>query len=55
MERITISVADTAQTLGVARGTVYNLINRGKLKTAKVGTRTLISTASIRELLGEAA
>jgi excisionase family DNA binding protein len=55
MERITISVADTAQTLGICRGTVYNLIARGKLRSAKVGTRTVVSTASIRELLGEAA
>lgn len=55
MERMTISIAATAQTLGICRGTVYNLINRGKLRSAKVGARTVISTASIRELLGEAA
>jgi excisionase family DNA binding protein len=55
MERTTISVADTAATLGISRGTVYNLINRGQLHVAKVGRRTVVSTASIRALVGQAA
>lgn len=55
MEPITITVADAKKATGLGVTTIYDLINRGKLETVKIGRRTLIKTKSIRELLGEAA
>lgn len=49
---LTRSIADTADDLNVCRATVYNLINAGKLKTAKIGRRTVVLSDSIRDLLG---
>jgi excisionase family DNA binding protein len=50
------SVAETAEYLGVGRNKVYDYINAGKLKVAKLGSRTCVITASARDLLhGEAA
>lgn len=48
-ERLTYSVTEAAQALGVFRRTMYDLINREDFPTLKVGGRRLIS----RELLAE--
>lgn len=55
MEIITCPIIDTARALGVGRTKIYELINEGKLKTVKIGRRTLVKTASIRALVDEAA
>lgn len=48
-ERLTYSVAEAAQALGVARSTMYELIHKEGFPTLKVGSRRLIS----KELLAE--
>ena len=53
MEPLALSPTDAARALSVGRTTLYRLIQDGKLKTTKIGTRTLILTASLRKLAAE--
>ncbi|WP_426265163.1 helix-turn-helix domain-containing protein [Sphingomonas sp. PWP1-2] len=55
MEPITVTIADTQRVTGLGRTKLYELIGNGRLKTVKIGRRTLVSTDSIRALVGEAA
>jgi excisionase family DNA binding protein len=50
-QRGAASVSETADYLGVGRNTVYSFIKAGKLKVAKLGSRTCVLTASARALL----
>lgn len=51
IEPLTLSIKDTARLLGLGRSTVYRLIGEQQLQTVKIGSRTLIKTASIRSLV----
>ena len=51
MEPIATSVNDAAKALSVGRTSIYVLIREGRLKTVKLGRRTLITTESIRGLI----
>lgn len=51
MERIALSITDTAKTLSLGRTSIYALINDGKLDIVKVGRRTLVKMDSIRRLI----
>jgi excisionase family DNA binding protein len=42
IERLTVSVADTAAMLGVPKPTIYSLIRRGELPAIRVGVRLLL-------------
>lgn len=50
MKPLVISVNETAKVLGVGRSSVYALIKSGGLDAIKIGTRTLITIASIARL-----
>lgn len=43
------SVIDSARIIGVSRTTVYEEIKAGRLRTIKLGTRTLVPASSIRD------
>jgi excisionase family DNA binding protein len=45
--RLTASIDETAELLGVGRTTVYAMIDNEELQRVKVGRRSLISLASI--------
>lgn len=49
MEKLTYSVEEAAEAIGVSRSAMYNLIHIDGFPTLKVGNRRLIS----RELLAE--
>ena len=51
MEPLTISVVDAAKMLGVGRTLIYAMISNGRLATVKLGRRTLITTASMHQLV----
>ena len=51
--KITLSVEETCKIIGVSRWLVYDLINAGKLKSLKVGSRRLIRMSAILEYLEE--
>ena len=51
MEPLTITVNDACKALGLGRTKIYELIGKGRLRTVKIGRRTLISTESIYALV----
>ena len=50
MDELAYSINRTARALGVGRSTIYKLIKTGQVDALKIGTRTLITTASIARL-----
>lgn len=54
-EPLVQSVDDTAADLNCSRPFVYKLIDKGQLKSVKLGGKRLIVRQSVRQLLGEAA
>lgn len=50
MGQLAISINDAAKALGVGRSSIYGLIKAQKLDVIKIGTRTLITTASLNRL-----
>ncbi|OQW44369.1 MAG: excisionase [Proteobacteria bacterium SG_bin6] len=55
MEPITVTIKDAQKATGLGATKLYELIGQGRLKAVKVGRRTLVTTQSIRELVGQAA
>jgi excisionase family DNA binding protein len=51
IERLLLTIEDAGTVLGVRRSTIYGLIGKGSLETRKIGTRTLVTTASIHAFL----
>ena len=51
MEPITVTVEGAKKALGIGTTKLYELIGEKKLRTVKLGRRTLIRTDSIRELV----
>ncbi len=51
METIATSVKGAAKATGLGRTSIYALIKSGRLETVKLGRRTLIKSASIRQLI----
>ncbi|MEE4210979.1 MAG: helix-turn-helix domain-containing protein [Parvularcula sp.] len=51
MEPVSISIAETQKVTGLGRTTIHRLINSGQLDRVKVGTRTLITFASVKRLI----
>ncbi|MFL0357562.1 helix-turn-helix domain-containing protein [Erythrobacter sp. GH1-10] len=54
MQSLALSIADTCSALSLSRSSVYKLINASRLRTLKIGTRTLVTMESIEALLKEA-
>lgn len=42
-----VSIETATQVLGIGRTTVYDLINRGELRSTKIGRRTLLAVEDI--------
>ncbi len=51
MEPVTVTIQGAKKALGLGHTTIYSLIGDGRLKTVKVGRRTLVTTDSIRALV----
>ena len=54
MDRIAISVAEFCRITSIGRTKTYQLMNSGKLRTVKLGSRRLISTDSLTDLFDSA-
>jgi excisionase family DNA binding protein len=52
-DRLAFGCQEAADTIGVSRQYIYNLMRRGQLRTVKVGRRRLIPRSALLELLGE--
>lgn len=51
LEPLAYSIADACRVSSIGKTRLYELINEGRLKTRKVGKRTLIPAASLRALI----
>ncbi len=51
METVAASIKQTCQALGLGRTTVYQLIKAGRLRTTKIGSRTLVTVESVRAIV----
>ncbi len=54
MEPIALNVKEAARFIGLSRSRLYELIDEGQVEARKVGSRTLIPTASLHALLAAA-
>ncbi|MCC6827417.1 MAG: helix-turn-helix domain-containing protein [Novosphingobium sp.] len=53
---LSYGITDAAAALGVSPRSIYNLVDAGKLRKVKVGSRSLIPADSLKQLIeGEAA
>ena len=50
-ERVTVSVEEAGQVLGLSRGAAYNAARRGDIPTLKIGKRLIVSTAALLSML----
>jgi excisionase family DNA binding protein len=55
MDPVTVTVQGARKALGLGSTKIYELIGEGRLKTVKIGRRTLVKTESIRALVDQAA
>jgi len=53
-ERLTLTVKETAQMLGLSRNSTYQGVLTGEIPHLKVGKRILIPRAALEKLLTEA-
>lgn len=51
MERLAYSINETARTLSLGRTSIYAMIADGRLEAFKLGRRTLVKAASVRQLV----
>ena len=49
VDKVTLSVTETAAALGVSRPTVYTLLHRQDFPAFRVGGRTLVSAEGLRD------
>lgn len=52
-DRVSFSVNEVAEMVGVCRRTIYNEIENARLKSYKVGARRLVSRKALDEWLQE--
>lgn len=51
-ERLTLTVEEAAELLGVSRGLAYEAARRGDLPVIRLGRRLVVPTARLLELVG---
>lgn len=55
-DRLTLTIEEAAEALGVARMTAYQAANRGEIPTIRIGRRLLVPRAAFEKMLaGDAA
>lgn len=53
-ERITITVEEAGQRLGISRSLAYDMARTGRLPTVKFGKRLLVPTRALEAMIDEA-
>jgi excisionase family DNA binding protein len=51
LEPLTVTVREARRLTGLGNTTIYRLLGEGKLRRAKVGTRTLVVYSTVKALL----
>lgn len=52
LQRITCSISQAAQLLGISRSAIYELIAAGEIETVHIGVRCLVVVRSLVDLIG---
>lgn len=47
----TLTVTETAEALGVSRGSAFSAVHRGEIPSFRIGRRIVVPTAAVRRLL----
>jgi len=50
-DKISVTITEASEMLGLGRSTIYRLINSGELKPRKVGKRTLFLVSELRDFI----
>ncbi|MDD5094756.1 MAG: helix-turn-helix domain-containing protein [Dehalococcoidia bacterium] len=54
MDRLTLTVEETAKLLGIGRNVAYEMVAQGKLPALRLGKRIVISRAGLERMLAAA-
>jgi excisionase family DNA binding protein len=54
-ERLTCSVAEASQAIGLSRSKIYELMSGGEVQSVTIGRRRLVSVSSLIRLTGQQA
>ena len=54
MDTLALRIPDAAKLIGIGRSSLYELVATGQLDARKIAGRTVITTASLRQLLDAA-
>ena len=54
MEKLTYTVEEAGELLGVSRNNIYNLVKNGRVPVIKLGKRLLVPKAALERLLASA-
>lgn len=54
-DRLTLTVGEAAQVLGVSRSLAYELVARGELPSLRLGRRVVVPRQALQVLLAQAA
>jgi excisionase family DNA binding protein len=49
--RVTLSVPEAGEKLGISRGSAYEAARRGEIPTIRIGSRLLVPVAALNRLL----
>jgi len=54
LQRLTYTVEEAGDLLGISRGSAYNLVRTGEIPALRMGRRLLVSRVVLEDLLGHA-
>lgn len=54
LQRLTYTVEEAGDLLGISRGSAYNLVRTGQFPALRMGRRLLVSRVALKDLLGQA-
>jgi excisionase family DNA binding protein len=55
MEKITMSVQEAAETLGIGRAKAYEAVHTGEIPSVRIGSRIIVPVAALQKMLDVAA
>ena len=50
-QRVTLSVEEAAERLGVSRSLIWKMVNQGTIRTVRAGHRVLVPVSAVEEFL----
>jgi excisionase family DNA binding protein len=53
LQRLTYTVEEAGDLLGISRGSAYNLVRTGQIPALRMGRRLLVSRVALEGLLGQ--